>query len=163
LKRRRPDRYTYLYLYVTGASAAQIGQRRPWAFFARQIGWIENRRATHAHRLVPGMLRFSHFATKGEIRRKSSGVAVDLRRWISRAAVPSPKPQLSLIGWIDNGAPSIRPESTRNERKTRRSGRHPMIWAPNRAYSKQRDETEAYEKSWITVARDFHLKPRKSP
>jgi hypothetical protein len=40
---------------VAGASAAQIGQCRLRDFFARQIGWIENRRATHAHRLVPGM------------------------------------------------------------------------------------------------------------
>jgi hypothetical protein len=40
---------------VTGASAAQIGQCRLWDFFARQIGRIENRRATQAHRLVPGM------------------------------------------------------------------------------------------------------------
>jgi hypothetical protein len=77
---------------VTGASAPQIGQCRLWDFFARQIDWIENRRATQAHRLVPGMkikssgnagrtrrqipLRFSHFATKGEIRRESSGGCV---------------------------------------------------------------------------------------
>jgi hypothetical protein len=71
---------------VTGASAPQIGQCRLWDFFARQIDWIENRRATQAHRLVPGMkikssgdarprrqipLRFSHFATKGELRGES--------------------------------------------------------------------------------------------
>jgi len=77
-----------------------LRRSRLWDFFARQIGWIENRRATQAHRLLPGMkikssgdaarprrqipLRFSHFATKGEIRRESSGgrevIAVDLRR-----------------------------------------------------------------------------------
>jgi hypothetical protein len=98
---------------VTGASAAQVGQCRLRDFFARPIGWIENRRATHAHRLVPGMkikssgvaarprrqipLRFSHFATKGEIRRESSGGRGRLTpQEISQAAVPSSKPLLSL-------------------------------------------------------------------
>jgi hypothetical protein len=55
---------------VTGASAPQIGQCRLWDFFARQIDWIENRRATQAHRLVPGM------------KIKSSGDAARPRRQI---------------------------------------------------------------------------------
>jgi hypothetical protein len=145
-----------------------LRRSRLWDFFARQIGWIENRRATQAHRLLPGMkikssgdaarprrqipLRFSHFATKGEIRRESSGgrevIAVDLRRrnFTSSGSITDIA-ALSLLERIDNGAPSIRHESTRSERKTWRSGRHPMIWASNGAYSKQRDETEAYGKA----------------
>jgi hypothetical protein len=145
-----------------------LRRSRLWDFFARQIGWIENRRATQAHRLLPGMkikssgdaarprrqipLRFSHFATKGEIRRESSGgrevIAVDLRRRnFTSSGSSTDIAALSLLERIDNGAPSIRHESTRSERKTWRSGRHPMIWASNGAYSKQRDETEAYGKA----------------
>ena len=111
--------------------------------------------AARPRRQIP--LRFSHFATKGEIRRESSGgrevIAVDLRRrnFTSSGSITDIA-ALSLMERIDNGAPSIRHESTRSERKTRRSGRHPMISAPNGAYSKQRDETEAYGKSLITVA-----------
>ena len=99
-------------------------------------------------------LQFSHFATKGEIRRESPGgcgrfTPQEFReqRFHHRSR------KLSLLsGRIDNGASSIRHESTRSERKTRPSGHHPMIFAPNGAYSKQRDETEAYGKSLITVA-----------
>jgi hypothetical protein len=133
-------------------SAAQIGQCRLWDFSPRQIDWIENRRAIHGHRVVPGMrtrssgnaarprrqipLQFSHFATKGEIRRESSGgcgrfTPQEFReqRFHHRSR------KLSLLsGRIDNGASSIRHESTRSERKTRRSGRHPMISALNGAY-----------------------------
>jgi len=153
---------------VTGASAAQIGQCRLWDFFARQIDWIEDRRPTHGHRVVPGMRtrssgnaarprrqippQRSQFATKGEIRRESSGgcgrfTPQEFReqRFHHRSR------KLSLLsGRIDSGASSIRHESTRSERKTRPSG--PMIFVPNGAYSKQRDETEAYGKSLITVA-----------
>jgi hypothetical protein len=107
--------------------------------------------AARPRRQIP--LRFSHFATKGEIRRESSGgrevIAVDLRRrnFTSSGSTTETAVLSCFIGRIDNGAPSIRHESTRNERKTRRSGRHPMISAPNGAYSKQRDETEAYGKA----------------
>jgi hypothetical protein len=102
--------------------------------------------AQHGRRVVPGMkikssgdaarprrqipLRVSHFATKGEVRRESSGgrevIAVDLRRrnFTSSGSITDIA-ALSLLERIDNGAPSIRHESTRSERKTRRSGRHP--------------------------------------
>jgi hypothetical protein len=80
-------------------------------------------------------------------------VAVDLRHRKFRKLLFHHRNRCSLfIERIDNGAPSIRYESTRSERKTRRSGCHPIIWAPNGAYSKQRDETEAYGKSLVTVA-----------
>jgi hypothetical protein len=98
-------------------------------------------------------LRFSHFATKGEIRRESSGGRGRLtRRNFASSGSITETAALSFIELIDNGAPSIRHESTRIERKTRRPGRHPMISAPNGAYSKQRDKTEAYGKSSITLA-----------
>jgi len=82
-----------LYLVILICDGAHLRRRSGNAAFgifsARQIGWIESRRATQAHRLLPGMkikssgdaarplrqipLQFSHFATKGEIRRESSG------------------------------------------------------------------------------------------
>src|SRR5216684_7141026 len=92
--------------------------------------------------------------TKGEISRESSGGRGRFtpREFREQRFHHRHRGSLFVLGWIDNGAASIRHESTRSERKTRRSARHPMIWVPNGAYSKQRDETEAYGKSLVTVA-----------
>jgi hypothetical protein len=80
-------------------------------------------------------------------------VAVDLRgqNFVSRGSFTETA-ALFFPARIDNGASPIRRESTRSKRKPRLPAACAAICAPNVPYSKQRDETEAYGKSWITVA-----------
>jgi hypothetical protein len=80
-------------------------------------------------------------------------VAVDLRgqNFASRGSFTETA-ALSFSGRIDNRASPIRRESTRSKPKPRRSGARATICALNAPHSKQRDETVAYGKSWITAA-----------
>ncbi len=138
LEWRRPDRLYLLILICDGRICGADRAMPPSVFFrpAKLAGLKAG--ATQAHRLLPGMkikssgdaarplrqipLQFSHFATKGEIRRESPGgcgrfTPQEFReqRFHRRSR------KLSLLsGRIDNGASSIRHESTRSERKTGR-------------------------------------------
>jgi len=76
--------------------------------------------AARPRRQIP--LQFSHFATKGEIRRESSvGCGRFTPQEFREQRFHHRSRKLSLLsGRIDNGASSIRHESTRSERKTGR-------------------------------------------
>ena len=92
-------------------------------------------------------------ATNGEVRRdSSSGRGRFAGQNFTSSGSFAETAALFFSARIDNGGSPIRRESTRSKRKPRLPAACAAICAPNVPYSKQRDETEAYGKSWITVA-----------